>query len=485
MEALFYKLTELGMAAGWLVLAVAVLRPVLKKSPKWMFCILWGLVALRLLCPVTVESPFSLLPAENVLPAAPQVTFSWVETPPSTVPPTAVTPVLPAAPVNPLPFLWLAGTVVMLGYAGIRYLGVRRRVREAVPAGDGVFLCDRVTSPFLLGLYKPRVYLPSGLAEGDRVYVLAHEQAHLKRGDQFWKPLGFFLLAVYWFQPLLWLGYLLFCRDLELACDERVIREMGSPWKKPYSQALINCSAPSRLAVYPLAFGEVGVKERVKNILTYRKANFWILLVTVAAIAVTGVCFLTNPVQASPAQKDGSSEHVVSTPVEPEGDDPVAATPTDDPAQDKFVDRDEGEGSEPSEDKFVDQSEPEETPQPQKLCWPVQGGYIACGFGVHNHTGMDYAFHGRSGDPIVAAADGTVVHAGWLDAGGITVILQHPDGIRTQYSHCETLAVTAGQQVTQGQQIATVGTTGRSTGPHLHFKVLVNGQAVDPLSVLP
>lgn len=477
MEALFWKLTELGMAAGWLVLAVAVLRPVLKKSPKWMFCILWGLVALRLLCPFTVESPFSLLPAENALPAAPQVTFSWVETPPPTVSPPAVTPVLPTAPVNPLPFLWLAGTAVMLAYAGIRYLGIRRRIREAVPAGDGIFLCDRVTSPFLLGLCKPRVYLPSGLAEGDRIYVLAHEQAHFKRGDQFWKPLGFFLLAVYWFQPLLWLGYLLFCRDLELACDERVIREMGSPWKKPYSQALINCSAPSRLAVYPLAFGEVGVKERVKNILTYRKANFWILLVTVAAIAVTGVCFLTNPVQASPADGTQVSEPADATPSEPDEGEVSEST------EDKFVDRDEDEVSDPTEDNFVDQSDPEEPPQPQNMCWPVQGGYITCPFGVHNHDGIDYAL--RAGAPIVAAADGTVVHAGWYEAGGLTVILQHPDGIQTQYSHCEALTVTVGQQVSQEQQIAAVGSTGRSTGPHLHFAVLVNGQAVDPLEYLP
>ena len=311
MAAVFLKLLNLSISASWLVLAVLVLRLVSKRSPKWINVLLWGIVALRLVLPFSIESALSLIPsAETVSPAVVQFAPAPTITSGVSVIDNAVNPSLsehfsavPTASVNPLyvwteiaGWVWLIGLGAMLLYALVSYLRLRRRVSVSLPIQDHIYLCDAISSPFILGVVKPHIYLPSGLDEVQRQNVLAHEQAHLARRDHWWKPLGFALLAVYWFNPVLWLAYTLLCRDIELACDERVIRTMDESAVKTYSTVLLACSMPRKAVITcPLAFGEVGVKERVRNALHYKKPAFWVVAASVAVCVVVAVCFLTNP----------------------------------------------------------------------------------------------------------------------------------------------------------------------------------------------
>lgn len=311
MAAVFLKLLNLSISASWLVLAVLVLRLVSKRSPKWMNVLLWGIVALRLVLPFSVESALSLIPsAETVSPAVVQFDPAPTITSGVSIIDNAVNPALsehfaaaPTMSVNPLyvwtylaGWVWLIGLGAMLLYALVSYLRLRRRVSVSLCVRENIYLCDAISSPFILGVVKPRIYLPSTLDEVQQQNVLSHERAHLTRRDHWWKPLGFALLAVYWFNPVLWLAYALLCRDIELACDERVIRTMDESAVKTYSTVLLACSMPRKAAITcPLAFGEVGVKERVKNALHYKKPAFWVVAASVAVCVVVAVCFLTNP----------------------------------------------------------------------------------------------------------------------------------------------------------------------------------------------
>ena len=311
MAAVFLKLLNLSISASWLVLAVLVLRLVSKRSPKWMNVLLWGIVALRLVLPFSIESALSLIPsAETVSPAAVQFDPAPTITSGVSVIDNAVNPSLsehfaavPTASVNPLyvwaylaGWVWLIGLAAMLAYALVSYLRLRRRVSVSLRVRENIYLCDAISSPFILGVVKPRIYLPSGLDEVQRQNVLSHERAHLARRDHWWKPLGFALLAVYWFNPVLWLAYTLLCRDIELACDERVIRTMDESAVKTYSTVLLACSMPRKAVITcPLAFGEVGVKERVRNALHYKKPAFWVVAASVTVCVVVAVCFLTDP----------------------------------------------------------------------------------------------------------------------------------------------------------------------------------------------
>ena len=315
MSGIFLKLLNLSISASWLVLVVLALRLVLKRAPKWVNVLLWGMVALRLMLPFSIESALSLIPsAETVSPEVVQFDPAPTITSGVTIIDNAVNPSLsesfaaaPLASVNPLyvwtylaGWVWLLGLAAMLAYALVSYLRLRRRVRASIPLWENIYVCDEVPSPFILGIVRPRIYLPSVLDEAQRGSVLSHERAHLARRDHWWKPLGFALLAVYWFNPLLWLAYTLLCRDIELACDERVLRGMDAGQVKAYSSALLACSVPRRmLAACPLAFGEVGVGARVKNALRYKKPAFWVVAASVAVCVVVAVCFLTNPERAT------------------------------------------------------------------------------------------------------------------------------------------------------------------------------------------
>ena len=314
MAAVFLKLLNLSISASWLVLAVLVLRLISKRSPKWMNVLLWGIVALRLVLPFSIESALSLIPsAETISPEVVQFDPAPTITSGVKIIDNAVNPSLsehfaavPTASVNPLyvwtylaGWVWLIGLGAMLLYALVSYLRLRRRVSVSLPIQDHIYLCDAISSPFILGVVKPRIYLPSGLDEVQQQNVLSHERAHLARHDHWWKPLGFALLAVYWFNPVLWLAYTLLCRDIELACDERVIHTMDESAAKTYSTVLLACSMPRKAVITcPLAFGEVGVKERVRNALHYKKPAFWVVAASVAVCVVVAVCFLTDPPRA-------------------------------------------------------------------------------------------------------------------------------------------------------------------------------------------
>lgn len=329
MEALFLKILNMSITAGWIFLAVIAVRLLLKKAPKWIAVLMWGLAGIRLVCPLSLESIFSLIPSAETVPGnilytdTPEI-HSGVAAVNSVVNPILSESLAPTvgASVNPMQVIvgiasvvWLVGIGAMLLYTAVSYLAIHKKVKEAVPFRENIWLCDHVDTPFILGVLHPRIYLPSAMGEGDMEYVIAHEKAHLKRRDHWWKPLGFLLLTVYWFQPILWIAYILLCRDIELACDEKVIRDMGTEHKKPYSDALVHCSVRRRvIAACPLAFGEVGVKERVKSVLHYRKPAFWILAAAVIACVAVAVCFLTNPKSSSrapdPTNPEGSNQNL-------------------------------------------------------------------------------------------------------------------------------------------------------------------------------
>lgn len=320
MEHLFLSLWNRSIAAGWLILAVVLLRLMLKKAPKSVRCLLWALVGVRLVCPFSIESVLSLIPSAETVPQSVFVRDAFYVSSGVAVLNSAVneqlvdfyeTAKVPAGHTRSVVFVcaavWLAGAALLCLWALVSWLRLRRRVAAAVPEGDDVWLCDGIGSPFLLGLFRPRIYLPAGLDEESRAYVLAHERSHLRRRDHWTKPAGFLLAAVYWFNPLVWLAYVLLCRDIELACDERVIRELGLRCKKPYSQALLQCSLRrSAIAACPLAFGEVGVKERIQNVLNYKRPAFWVVLVSLVLCAAAAVCFLTDPKTDPPPQPEGN-----------------------------------------------------------------------------------------------------------------------------------------------------------------------------------
>lgn len=311
MNELFLKIVNMSISASWLVLVVLILRFVLKKAPKWANILLWGIVAIRLICPFSFESALSLIPSAETFPEK-------VISGPSFDVQTGITPVdnrindylgdryfegvtVPANNGNNimtiLTIVWTIGILLLVAYTVISYWRLRRKVDTAVRYKDNIFQSENVKSPFVLGIIKPRIYLPFNMNGQDLEHVVAHEQAHIHRKDHWWKPFGFLLLTIHWFNPLVWLAYVLLCRDIELACDERVIKELGNEQRADYTQALVACSVNRRMiAACPLAFGEVGVKDRVKSVMNYKKPAFWGVVLAVIVCVFVAVCFLTNPV---------------------------------------------------------------------------------------------------------------------------------------------------------------------------------------------
>ncbi|MBQ3081803.1 MAG: hypothetical protein IJC49_05055 [Clostridia bacterium] len=322
MEAVFIKLFNMSITATWIALAVILIRLLFKKAPKHFRVFMWGLVGLRLLIPFSIESVLSLIPSAETVP--PDIIYSdkpyiqsGIPIINSTFNPIISESLAPATgdSVNPMQVvgavaanIWIFGMTLMALYAVISYMRIRLKVKEAARVDGIIWECDNIDTPFILGIVRPRIYLPSSLTAEDREYVIAHERAHLKRRDHFWKPLGFLLLTVYWFNPVLWAAYVLLCKDIELATDEKVIKALGEEIKKPYSEALINCSVPRKaISACPVAFGESSIKERVKAVLNYKKASFWIIIIAVISCVGLGVLFLTNPVT-----DDGKNDNSVT-----------------------------------------------------------------------------------------------------------------------------------------------------------------------------
>lgn len=346
MEGIFVKLLNMSVSASGFILIAVPLRALLKRSPKWIHCLLWGLVAVRLVCPLSFESSFSLAPRADFVETKLGVQREdgrYMNS--ATDAGKALNDDLDNAQNKNLAnkgnadrqgdwkkisWTWFVGVVLLLGYAAISYLRFRKKVQASVRLRDGIYVCDNIRTPFILGVIRPGIYLPSDMDEVQTDNVIAHERAHLSRLDQVWKPLGYCLLAVYWFNPLCWLAYVLFCRDMELACDEKVIRDMDVEDKKVYSRVLLSFSDPShRIAAGPLAFGEIGVKKRIQSVLNYRKPAFWMVGLAILALVVTSLCFLTNPKAANdPAQTMGTAEYQLPDGLEAESaDDLTIFTP--------------------------------------------------------------------------------------------------------------------------------------------------------------
>lgn len=329
MTKLFLTLLNIGIKAGWLILAVLLLRVILRKAPRWTVCLLWGVVALRLVFPFPIESVFSLIPSAQTVPMEiermekPEV-YTGIGFVDEHVNPVITSQMAPEVEesVNPMQIIiwvaalvWIVGIVLFQTYTLVSYMELRRKVRISIPFRSSrqqlprqlewgenlkiyrkIYVCDQMKSPFILGILNPKIYLPAGMDEAAYENIIQHEATHLKRGDQFWKPLGYLLMSVYWFQPLSWVAYVFFCKDMELACDERATMGMQKSEKASYCQTLLACSTNRQiLAACPVAFGEVGVKERVKHVLNYKKPAFGIVLVACVVCIVTVVCFLTNP----------------------------------------------------------------------------------------------------------------------------------------------------------------------------------------------
>ena len=310
MDDVFLKLVNLSISASWLILAVLVLRVVLKKAPKWVMPLLWGVVALRLVCLLSIESALSLIPSAETIPSEivtetrepvlyEQATLDIVTNP--TLPSAAEVPVGVSRQQAQVDFniysvLWLAGMAALLVHALVSAGRLKRKLATAILLRDNIYESEFVDSPFVFGVVKPNIYLPMHMDEGTAAYVIAHERAHLARRDHWWKVLGYLVLALHWFNPLVWVAYILFCRDIELACDEKVVKGLDGAARADYSQALLSCAAPKRaVAACPLAFGEGNIKTRVKSALHYKKPAFWVAAAAVLAVVIVAVCFLTNP----------------------------------------------------------------------------------------------------------------------------------------------------------------------------------------------
>ncbi len=311
MSELFLKIVNMSISASWIVVAVLALRFCLKKAPKWVNALLWGIVAVRMVFPFSIESVLSLMPSAETI--SPTIMMEQTPSVQTGVPVLnhVINPVIsgsltpaPGASANPLQiwipvlaWIWLFGIAALFLYSAVSYWCLRRKVCEAVILRDNIYQSENVCSPFVLGIIRPKIYLPYHMDSREMDHVIAHEQTHIRRKDHWWKPLGFLLLTTHWFNPLMWLSYILLCRDIELACDEKVIRKMNNEQRADYTQALVACSVDRRLiAACPLAFGEIGVKERVKSVMNYKKPAFWIVLASVIVCAVIAVCFLTNPI---------------------------------------------------------------------------------------------------------------------------------------------------------------------------------------------
>lgn len=329
MTTIFLKLLEMSLLASFIVLAVLLLRLILRKVPKWIFVVMWGIVLIRLVCPFSIESPVGLMPNSESIQIDSGIE-NTIKIPYLSLPnneninnnQSANNSIVQDKAsndvevyshqikwINIASVIWISGASMLLIYMIVTYVGIKRKVRTAVALKDNIYQSENVDSPFVLGIIKPKIYLPFKLNEQDMENVIAHEKAHIKRKDYLWKPIGFVMLAVHWFNPLIWISYILLCRDIEAACDEKVIKDYTVEQKADYSQALLSCSVKNkRISACPLAFGEGSVKKRVKSVLNYKKPAFWVIVVAIILCVVLAVCFLTSRKNDSEKKNVGNGD---------------------------------------------------------------------------------------------------------------------------------------------------------------------------------
>ncbi len=327
MSEIFLKILNMSLVSSILILVLIILRPLLKKAPRALACALWGLVGIRLVCPFTVESFLSLIPDPEPVSKEAFLSFESVASDVQPIDMGGITNIIsntlasPAgASINPMQaislvaaFIWAVGVAVMLIISLVSYLRLSKTLSASITTGGNVFINDNIPSPFVLGIFKPRIYIPSALSEYEKAYVIAHENAHIKRRDYLFKPLGYLILSLHWFNPFVWVAYILLCRDIESACDQKVISKMNSDEKREYSEILLKLSMPSKkISACPVAFGEVGVKSRIKGVASYKKPAFILSFVAVVLIAAFAIGFLTNPVSADDESVPNTMDKVIS-----------------------------------------------------------------------------------------------------------------------------------------------------------------------------
>ena len=474
----FLKVLNMSITASWVILAAILLRFLLRKAPKAIVCFLWLFIAIRLICPFSVESVFSLIPESE--PISLDTIYS-TEVTVNAVRPNIGNMAAPAAPVpinlmqlaqTVFPILWAIGMAVLLIAALVSYLRMRKKVSMTIPYKEHTFLCDAIPSPFILGIFCPQIYLPSGMTEHQISYALAHEQAHLSRGDHLWKPLGYLLLVVHWFNPLCWIGYVLLCKDIEFACDEKVIRTLAFEEKRAYSQTLLDCSVNhGMIAACPLAFGEVDVKARIKSVLHYKKPAFWVVGGAVIACTISAVCLLTNPLSKEDSSDIPTQQSLDVQQLESQ------APPINQPER---LSTENGQPTSQTTDANV----------PTEWVWPTVSTDISSPYGeyVNSATGESFFIDhinikGEPGDDVFAAVDGQVVDVAVdLEYGyGRYIVISSEDGISTMYGHLDDVLVSSGYQVSAGEKIGTVGKTGTAISECLLFLVRDVDGTVDPM----
>ncbi len=464
----FAAAVGMSAAASWMIVAVLLLRPALKRAPRAIVCLLWLLVAVRLVCPFSIESSLSVIP--QLRPAAGGAVYA-AQAPGPFGADNAAPAEDDAGPAEPFaqpgrennaprdagvfPLLWAAGMAGMAAAAAAGQLRLRKRVGMSVPQGDDILLCDTIPSPFILGVLKPKIYLPSGMTGAARCHALAHERAHLSRGDHLWKPLGYCILTVHWFNPLCWIGFALLCRDIEFACDERVIRGLDFEGRRAYSQALLDCSAGRhRAAACPLAFGEVDVGRRVKGILRYKRPSRRSLAVSSAVCVAAALCLLTDPPRVAASGNDAPAAQIQSQ--QTAGSETAGARHT---------------GADAA-----------------GWVWPTRSADISARYGdrVDTPTGealfVDHLnIRAEHGDDVFAAADGAVSEVAFDAEYGRYVVVRCDDGVNIVYGHLDEVSVSPGSRVRAGQRIGSVGKTGRAASDCLLFLVYDADGTLDPL----
>ncbi len=517
MMDLFLRLFNMSVTASWLILAILVVRPFLSKAPKWIRGILWGLAGIRLMIPISFESVFSLIPTKQLIMTSDvdgvAPTFSSgidvVDVSVNTYLQQRASVEEVAIARGAVPFesiylsIWMLGIVGLALYSMFSYMRLRKILQDAVIYQDNVYQSDKISSPFVLGFLKPRIYVPYHLDEEALECVVAHENAHIMRKDYLIKPFAFSLASVHWFNPIVWVAYYYLCQDIELACDEKVIHELGFDKKKVYSETLLECSIERHFVrACPVAFGEIGVGKRVKNILEMKKAKVGMVVGALLVCVVVAVCFLSNP---KSEQKDVAvNEGTAASAGQKEDENRVEAA-------------EESENQKEAEQQAKDAKEAEEQAKEVKEqeelnveykdeevaiganCMPFKEGteyYVTAVFcadgpengqinveeGQEQHFGIDFA--AEPGTEIIACASGVVKEASSDAEKGNYIVIEDEKGYVWKYMHLETSDVKQGDEVSMGSVIGTVGSTGQSTGSHLHLETTYpDGTFVDPATL--
>lgn len=496
MDSLFITILNNAIVASWLIAAIILLRLVFKKVPKWVHCMLWILVAVKLLLPINIETPFGFLPKTK--PILENITVAEVPTVDTgisgidesinfTLAKNMSRDNIEYVTVTPMgvymyiaSLIWLTGIIIMLAYFIISFLVIRHKVSASIRTASNIYECDEIVSPFILGLISPKIYLPSGLDARVKECVIAHENVHISRRDYLWKPLGFVILAIYWFNPLCWISYILLCRDIEYACDEKTTKDKEDSWRADYCQALLDCSVQKKMiTACPVAFGEVSVKNRIKKVLDYKKPAFWFVAIAIVASLCIAVCFMTS------SDRPGIFESTeVAVELEP------VSVSVDEISEDNKTTDEKAVDEETIDDKVTDEAVIDtevtdsevisEVTEPESLVWPTESSVIAKGFS-DNDSLPEGAPEGVKterisivapvGTPVYSASSGIVIDTGFNSYDGYYIEILSDDGFHFGYYHLDQIYLNTGDTTVAGNEIGTVGNTGSSTGPHLGFSM--------------